>query len=72
MGGTPGAQEPEASGQGMQLLLSMNDFANFKQIGKGKDCVVYSASCEKLGGNSVVLKVRWGGGCWHNSWHNTC
>jgi hypothetical protein len=42
----------------MQLLLSMNDFANFKQIGKGKDCVVYSASCEKLGGNSVVLKVR--------------
>jgi hypothetical protein len=44
----------------MQLLLSMNDFANFKQIGKGKDCVVYSASCEKLGGNSVVLKVRGG------------
>lgn len=41
----------------MQLLLSMNDFANFKQIGKGKDCVVYAASCVKLGGHSVVLKV---------------
>jgi hypothetical protein len=41
----------------MQLLLSMNDFTNFKQIGKGKDCVVYAASCEKLGGHSVVLKV---------------
>lgn len=50
--GSPGSQA--SSGQ---LLLSMNDFANFKQIGKGKDCVVYAASCEKLGGHSVVLKV---------------
>jgi hypothetical protein len=57
MGGGPAASEPESSGQSMQLLLSMNDFANFKQIGKGKDCVVYAASCEKLGGHSVVLKV---------------
>jgi hypothetical protein len=61
MSGGPAASEPESSGQSMQLLLSMNDFANFKQIGKGKDCVVYAASCEKLGGHSVVLKVS------HNS-----
>lgn len=63
MGGT-GAGEPEPGATGSppcsMLLLSMNDFANFKQIGKGKDCVVYSASCEKLGGTSVVLKVS----CW--------
>lgn len=57
MGGQTAAPEPESSGQSLQLLLSMNDFADFKQIGKGKDCVVYSASCEKLGGQSVVLKV---------------
>lgn len=57
MGGSAAATEPESSGQSMQLLLSMNDFTNFKQIGKGKDCVVYAASCEKLGGHSVVLKV---------------
>eukprot|EP00775_Hariotina_reticulata_P004227 gene4227-4476_t len=40
-----------------QLLLSMDDFKHFKQIGKGKDCVVYSAVCDKLGGATVVLKV---------------
>jgi len=55
MGGGTGAGDADTSAA--QLLLSMNDFANFKQIGKGKDCVVYSASCEKLGGHTVVLKV---------------
>lgn len=59
--GPAAAPEPEGSSGSQatsgQLLLSMNDFANFKQIGKGKDCVVYAASCEKLGGHSVVLKV---------------
>jgi hypothetical protein len=61
MAGWQASEAAESSAQQQQqaqnLLLSMNDFSSFKQIGKGKDCVVYSASCEKLGGHSVVLKV---------------
>lgn len=47
------------TGASPALLLSMDDFSSFQTVGKGKDCVVYSALCQKLdGGNSsVVLKV---------------
>ncbi|KAF6256795.1 kinase-like domain-containing protein [Scenedesmus sp. NREL 46B-D3] len=47
----------EAANSDGSMLLSMDDFKAFRQIGKGKDCVVYSATCDKLNGASVVLKV---------------
>uniref|UniRef100_A0A383WNW0 Protein kinase domain-containing protein n=1 Tax=Tetradesmus obliquus TaxID=3088 RepID=A0A383WNW0_TETOB len=46
-----------AASSDANMLLSMDDFKAFRQIGKGKDCVVYSATCDKLNGASVVLKV---------------
>ncbi|GBF89005.1 aurora like kinase [Raphidocelis subcapitata] len=52
-----GSAPCQARASSSALLLSMDDFANFRQIGKGKDSVVYSATCVKLGGASVVLKV---------------
>lgn len=57
-GAAGGAAPPlPARGPGSALLLSMDDFTSFKAIGKGKDSVVYSAACPKLGGATVALKV---------------
>eukprot|EP00878_Enallax_costatus_P001420 GHUV01001570.1.p1 GENE.GHUV01001570.1~~GHUV01001570.1.p1 ORF type:complete len:566 (+),score=155.75 GHUV01001570.1:219-1916(+) len=55
---SPGAASSKMEQQSTDsMLLSMDDFKHFKQIGKGKDCVVYAAICDKLNGASVVLKV---------------
>jgi hypothetical protein len=37
----------------------MDEFSQFSTLGRGKDCVVYAALCEKLdgGASSVALKV---------------
>ncbi|GBF97062.1 aurora-like kinase [Raphidocelis subcapitata] len=56
-GGTSGDAVAAAAALAGQLLLSMDDFADYREIGRGKDAVVYSATCPKLGGAPVVLKV---------------
>jgi hypothetical protein len=53
----PSSKAASSSQQRAGLLLSMDDFNGFRQIGKGKDSAVYAAYCPKLGGRGVCLKV---------------